>query len=50
LQLTGRIDRGIRQLSIAKDAAQQENDQQALARIEQRREAFIEYREALEKF
>ncbi|NDL71065.1 M48 family metalloprotease [Vreelandella alkaliphila] len=50
LQLTGRIDRGIRQLGIAKNAAQQENDQQALARIEQRREAFIEYREALEKF
>ncbi|MFI8750586.1 M48 family metalloprotease [Vreelandella lionensis] len=50
LQLTGRVDRGIRQLSIAKDAAQQENDQQALARIEQRREAFMEYREALEKF
>ncbi|MEC7294600.1 MAG: M48 family metalloprotease, partial [Pseudomonadota bacterium] len=50
LQLTGRVDRGIRQLSIAKDAAQQENDTQALARIEQRREAFLEYREALEKF
>ncbi|WP_445011456.1 M48 family metalloprotease [Vreelandella stevensii] len=50
LQLTGRMDSGIRQLGIARDAAQQENDQQALARIEQRREAFIEYREALEKF
>ncbi|MFI2816366.1 M48 family metalloprotease [Vreelandella piezotolerans] len=50
LQLTGRIDRAIRQLGIAKDAAQQENDAQALARIEQRREAFLEYREALEKF
>lgn len=50
LQLTGRVDRGIRQLGIARDAAQKENDQQALARIEQRREAFIEYREALEKF
>ncbi|XQU08154.1 M48 family metalloprotease [Halomonas sp. LY9] len=50
LQLTGRVDRGIRQLSIAKDAAQQENDTQALARIEQRREAFLEYREALERF
>ncbi|TVP50758.1 MAG: M48 family peptidase [Halomonas sp.] len=50
LQLTGRVDRGIRQLSIARDAAQRENDEQALARIEQRREEFIEYREALEKF
>lgn len=50
LQLTGRVDRGIRQLSIARDAAQRENDELALARIEQRREDFIEYREALEKF
>lgn len=50
LQLTGRVDRGIRQLSIARDAAQRENDEQALAQIEKRREAFIEYREALEKF
>lgn len=50
LQLTGRVDRGIRQLSIARDAAERGNDEQALAQIEQRREAFIEYREALEKF
>ncbi|NYS79548.1 MULTISPECIES: M48 family metalloprotease [Halomonadaceae] len=50
LQLTGRVDRGIRQLSIARDAAERENDQQVVARIEQRREAFIEYREALEDF
>lgn len=50
LQLTGRIDRGIRQLTIAKEAAEQENDQQALARIEQRREAFMGYRKTLEKF
>lgn len=50
LQLTGRVDRGIQQLNIAKNAAQQENNQQALARIEQRREAFLEYRETLEKF
>tara|TARA_R110002020_G_scaffold332442_2_gene547838 strand:- start:1629 stop:2609 length:981 start_codon:yes stop_codon:yes gene_type:complete len=50
LQLTGRVDRGIRQLSIARDAAERENNQQALARIEQRREDFIEYREALENF
>lgn len=50
LQLTGRVDRGIRQLSIARDAAEREHDQQVVARIEQRREAFIEYREALEDF
>ncbi|MGS2744737.1 M48 family metalloprotease [Halomonas sp. LS-001] len=50
LQLTGRIDRGIQQLAIARDAAEQEGDRNVLARIEQRREAFISYREALEKF
>ena len=50
LQLTGRIDSGIRQLSIARDAAERDNDQPLLARIEQRREAFITYREALEEF
>ena len=50
LQLTGRVDQGIRQLSLARDAAERENNQQALARIEQRREAFLEYREALEDF
>ena len=50
LQLTGRVDSGIRQLTIARDAAERENDQQVVARIEQRREAFIEYREALEDF
>lgn len=50
LQLTGRMDSGIRQLDIAKDAAERENDQRTLARIEQRREDFMDYREALEEF
>ncbi|SDN81455.1 M48 family metalloprotease [Vreelandella arcis] len=50
LQLTGRMDSSIRQLDIAEDAAEQENDRQALARIEQRREDFMDYREALEAF
>jgi len=50
LQLTGRIDSGIRQLDIAEDAAERENDQQALARIERRREDFMDYRDALEAF
>ena len=50
LQLTGRVDSGIRQLSIARDAAEREYDEQMLARIEQRREAFIDYREALKDF
>lgn len=50
LQLTGRMDSGIRQLAIAEDAAERENDRQALARIERRREDFMDYREALEDF
>lgn len=50
LQLTGRVDSGIRQLSIAREAAERKNNAQALARIERRREDFIDYREALEEF
>ena len=50
LQLTGRMDSGIRQLDIAEDAAERENDQRALARIERRREDFMDYRETLEEF
>jgi predicted Zn-dependent protease len=50
LQLTGRIDHGIRQLDIARDAAERENNPQLEARIKSRREAFLEYREALEEF
>lgn len=50
LQLTGRMDSGIRQLDIAEDAAERENDQRALARIERRREDFMDYRDALEEF
>ncbi len=50
LQLTGRISEGIRQLEVARQVAEQEGDAAATARIEQRREAFIGYRETLEKF
>lgn len=50
LQLTGNIDSGIRQLGIARSAAERENDQLALARIEQRRDDFIAYRETMDKF
>lgn len=50
LQLTGRVDRGIQQLAIARDAAEQEGDNNLLGRIAQRRDAFISYREALDKF
>ncbi len=50
LQLTGHIDRAIRQLEVAKDVAEAEHDENAAGRIAQRREAFIEYREAMEEF
>jgi predicted Zn-dependent protease len=50
MQLTGRIDDAIRQLEIGRRVAEQEGDDNALLRIETRREAFIDYRETLEKF
>ncbi|RTR01134.1 M48 family metalloprotease [Halomonas nitroreducens] len=50
LQLTGHIDRAIRQLEVAKDVAEAERDDNAAGRIAQRREAFLEYREAMEEF
>ncbi|MDZ7854066.1 MAG: M48 family metalloprotease [Halomonas sp.] len=50
LQLTGHIDRAIRQLEVAKDVAESEGDNAASSQIERRREAFIGYRETLEKF
>ncbi|MFO8044993.1 MAG: M48 family metalloprotease [Halomonas sp.] len=50
LQLDGRISDAIRQLEVARQVAEREGDVGAAARIEQRREAFIGYRETLEKF
>ncbi|OUE38116.1 peptidase M48 [Billgrantia desiderata SP1] len=50
MQLTGDIQRAIRQLDVARQVAEQSGDGNALARIEQRREAFVGYREAMEKF
>ncbi len=50
LQLNGRISESIRQLEVARQVAEREGDTGAAARIEQRREAFIGYRETLEKF
>ncbi|MFW6346862.1 MAG: M48 family metalloprotease [Halomonas sp.] len=50
MQLTGRISEAIRQLDVARQVAQREGDSAVAARIEQRREAFIGYRETLEKF
>ncbi len=50
LQLTGHIDRGIEQLDVAKKVAEQSGDTNALSRIEQRRDAFTDYRETMEKF
>ncbi|WP_148253478.1 M48 family metalloprotease [Aidingimonas lacisalsi] len=50
LQLTGRIDRAIRQLDIADDVATREGNTRLLQRIEQRRKDFLDYRETLEQF
>ncbi|QTP53956.1 M48 family metallopeptidase [Billgrantia sulfidoxydans] len=50
MQLTGEIDRAIRQLDVARRVAEQSGDGNALARIEQRREDFVGYRETMEKF
>ncbi|MDR5866667.1 M48 family metalloprotease [Halomonas koreensis] len=50
LQLTGRIDRAIRQLEVAEEVAEAQDDANAAGRIAQRREAFLEYRETMEKF
>lgn len=50
LQLNGRISESIRQLEVARQVAEREGDTGAAARIEQRRKAFIGYRETLEKF
>ena len=49
-QLTGRITDAIRQLGVARRVADQEDNATAAARIEQRYEAFLDYRETLEKF
>ncbi|MBS9404822.1 M48 family metallopeptidase [Halomonas sp. TRM85114] len=50
LQLTGHIDAAIRQLGVAKRVAEREGNTRATTRIAQRREAFLGYREALERF
>ncbi|MGQ4878714.1 M48 family metalloprotease [Billgrantia sp. LNSP4103-1] len=50
MQLTGDIQRAIRQLDVARQVAERSGDNNALARIEQRREDFVGYRETMEKF
>ncbi len=50
MQLTGDIQRAIRQLDVARQVAEQSGDANAAARIEQRREAFVGYRETMDKF
>ncbi|ATJ81649.1 exported zinc metalloprotease YfgC precursor [Halomonas beimenensis] len=50
LQLTGHIDRAIRQLEVAEQVAEAQGDANAAGRIAQRREAFLGYRETLEEF
>jgi len=50
LQLSGRIDRAIRQLDVAEEVARRDGNTAAVRRIEQRRDDFIGYRETLETF
>ncbi|EPC03021.1 hypothetical protein L861_22175 [Litchfieldella anticariensis FP35 = DSM 16096] len=50
LQLTGRIDRAIRQLDVAEDVAERTGEATVAGRIEQRREDFLDYRETMEEF
>ncbi|MEQ6888608.1 M48 family metalloprotease [Halomonas sp. CS7] len=50
LQLTGRIDRAIRQLEVAKEVARRRGEPAAASAIERRREDFLGYRETLEEF
>jgi len=50
MQLTGDIDRAIRQLDVAEDIANREGDMNARARVRSRRDDFIGYRDTMEKF
>ncbi|ERS86027.1 M48 family metalloprotease [Halomonas sp. PBN3] len=49
-QLTGRITEAIRQLGVARRVAERDGDAAATARIDQRYQAFLGYRETLEEF
>ncbi|MEE3214632.1 MULTISPECIES: M48 family metalloprotease [Halomonas] len=50
LQLTGEIDRAIRQLEVAEAVADRQGDLNARASIQRRRDAFLDYRRTMEKF
>ena len=50
LQLTGRIDKGMKQLEIAKSEATRAGDYTLASSIQARRDAFIRYRSALDDF
>jgi len=50
LQLTGEIDRAIRQLEVAEAMAEREGDLNARSSIQRRRDAFLDYRRTMEKF
>lgn len=49
LQLSGSIDRAIRQLEVAEDVAKRDNDFSMASRIQQRRKKYLEYREAAQQ-
>ncbi len=50
LQLTGHIDRAIKQLDIAEDNAKREGDFGMASRLQQRRKEYLDYRQALQQF
>ncbi|QEM82911.1 M48 family metalloprotease [Halomonas binhaiensis] len=50
MQLDGDIDRAIRQLDVAEAVARRSDDFNAQGRVVQRKKAFREYRETMEKF
>ncbi|MDW5377577.1 M48 family metalloprotease [Halomonas sp. HP20-15] len=50
LQLTGHIDRAIKQLDIAEDNAKREGDFGMASRLKERRKDYLDYRQALQQF
>ncbi|WP_456269718.1 M48 family metalloprotease [Kushneria sp. AK178] len=50
LQLKGDIDGGLKQLALAEKASQQNGDYALTSRIRERRQAFNQYRQTLERF
>lgn len=50
LQLTGHVERAIKQLDIAEDNAKREDDFGMASRLQERRKEYLGYRDALQQF